>query len=1635
MAFDTATLTQARESGYSDDEIVSHLAQSDGRFKQARDAGYQLDEIAKHFDPTPAESKPDTFSDDWTGFVANMQIAGNRMLQGLSAGALEAAGQRQQLAQKARSAFESYSSEDLNAPQEELPAPIRMARKIALSGGNRRPFEQYKEQLKSEADTQESTWKKIATEIPEFASYLAQKEKRIQELTPSLSPEMQKLNESKGAEFWKTFASNPVESLANVIASSAIVSAPAIAAGAVGSLAGPAGTAAATATGSYSVETSQAILDALKSADVDIANPEQVEAAFTDPAVMEKARDFANKRGVPIAIFDAATAGIAGRFIGPVLKEVVTPTTKAVLAATGKEVLTQAAGGAAGEFTAQVAAGQEISLKDITLEALGEIGTGVTEVTGNIRARNKVDAELAKIGTSEPPPLSTPSEPIKTIPTTQETQPTATPDAITNPETAPVYGDVRQEPGEVPQQVPAEEGGERVPSGGQAQPPVQEEKVSPHPPQTKGESIISTGILGEDGKPLVGQQWNSPHADIIKQNPELALIDDIENRKGFIIQDANGRQRFVGRKQALEVGQKAGQVDIAKVYDPEGHGLISEALVPIEPSPKSTGVINAEQAAQTLQPFLTQAVDAARQAGAIDPESAASQAQIELSKQVSEGTTKLDNPQAIFLEAARRQARKQQEKEGAQKRGGKVTEPIETALEPSVTRGPRADIVSEEDIQSIDAKIDTLPEQQKRVMRALTEDPDLTDLELAEQTGMTEGAVKQAKARARQTLRDFISKQGIGANLGPGAANIEEVLTQYEKRKFGKRFQETEEIAPEIKKETGDRYYEIIPNQVTAERATELIETHGTEQIEDNIRDEKSDLSFADRVTVGQILIKQYNEQFKAEKNPEQARKILDRASSLAEWAADFGTKLGQGVQAFAMWMRLTAQGKLRTFEKLVKAKRDNFTRDNRSDIDEIKDVVNGEGTPAEKVRKLRKLKNPTAKKVKSRVGRIVQAAKDGKLTDEKFYEASGDALGLPVFSPEVAAEIQRLAALVDSAPEGMPKMEAMRELNTYIAKQKGYDPTDLLFGIYYGNILSGTGTHLVNLVDTVVNVVNEVGVLALQNPRAAAHIAASLGRGAARGGFDSVMAFLKGRRLTDGKFAENPFFMETAEFGKKGGVPIKTATRFGRAAKAVTELPIASPLRAWKYVGRIMSATDALAFRAAQEAKSAQLAWQIANDPQSTQTIDHILGYDRMAEFQKQAESEGYTSYQKQARATELMLMSRPEELQKAATDFASEGTYNVKPYGVIGTISNSIESASRKVPPLKLIVPFTRIVGNVLNRGINNSPWGYVRALRGKAGLETDPLTLKKYSAEERNALMVRAHISMAMITTLAALHATGVIIVHGGGPSDPEKKRQLRQTGWKPYTVQVGDGYYSTTYTPWGIVLAAMGNYFDSQKYQDLSAKSALDKATYVLLSVAGSLFNQSFLTGLSNFFDILSEKTPGEQASAARRFAAQTTSSAFVPLSSLAKDVESWVSEPNIPKASTLSEALISNIPFASQGLRPQLNALGEPMKSNRSRFISDRTDDPVWRMISDKGLRIPVPNVFFDDPDSQYEYVQEQGKLLRKWIEANMGRLKNAESKQAQVMIENASDSFRERSRNKLILKGAKKKQKPLASTR
>lgn len=308
--------------------------------------------------------------------------------------------------------------------------------------------------------------------------------------------------------------------------------------------------------------------------------------------------------------------------------------------------------------------------------------------------------------------------------------------------------------------------------------------VSKHSPQVEGESIVSTGIQLPSGEVLTGETWDTRHPTMLMEAIDKGLDDtNYEQNLGFVVQDEAGQQRFASREEALEIARRAGQVDETKlsknVQGLQSEGLKAPAQTPAQQvyptEEKSSAQITQDDAAKTLQPFFTQAVEVARKAGAVDPESAVSEAMIGLSKQASEGKTSLNNPGALLSEAARRQALKQVERETAAKRGG-GTETVEFEISGASTSvGPRAEAVSREAVSSIEEAVEAMPEADRNVMRAMMDDPTLGIEQLAAQTNLTPDQVKKAKARARETLKQFVRSQGIGERMAPGASNIQEL--------------------------------------------------------------------------------------------------------------------------------------------------------------------------------------------------------------------------------------------------------------------------------------------------------------------------------------------------------------------------------------------------------------------------------------------------------------------------------------------------------------------------------------------------------------------------------------------------------------------------------------------------------------------------------------------------------------------------------------------------------------------------------------------------------------------------------------------------------------------------------------------
>lgn len=171
---------------------------------------------------------------------------------------------------------------------------------------------------------------------------------------------------------------NP-QSVLEVTLESLGASAPALAAAVGGSTLGPGGTAAGAGIGSFAVEYANTINEVVTESGGSTTDAFSIGRAMAKPEVMEAAREKALKRGIPIALFDALTAGVAGRLLAG-----ATSSTGSVAARTAGELGIQAAGGAAGEATAQGLTG-EFNPGEILLEAFAEIPTAIIEVPANYR--------------------------------------------------------------------------------------------------------------------------------------------------------------------------------------------------------------------------------------------------------------------------------------------------------------------------------------------------------------------------------------------------------------------------------------------------------------------------------------------------------------------------------------------------------------------------------------------------------------------------------------------------------------------------------------------------------------------------------------------------------------------------------------------------------------------------------------------------------------------------------------------------------------------------------------------------------------------------------------------------------------------------------------------------------------------------------------------------------------------------------------------------------------------------------------------------------------------------------------------------------------------------------------------------
>lgn len=597
----------------------------------------------------------------------------------------------------------------------------------------------------------------------------------------------------------------------------------------------------------------------------------------------------------------------------------------------------------------------------------------------------------------------------------------------------------------------------------------------------------------------------------------------------------------------------------------------------------------------------------------------------------------------------------------------------------------------------------------------------------------------------------------------------------------------------------------------------------------------------------------------------------------------------------------------------------------------------------------------------------------------------------IPEFDPAAERELLQQANQVDALPRNsIQRTVAAQRLFDWMMRRKGFDWWELPMDFWYANILSGLSTHAKNVLGNGTNLAFETLLMMGRNPTAIPMILEAYGRALPAAARDAA-AILKTGRDT------------TSRHGGKFSAP-------GAMERIVN--PVGSKLLLpWKLVSRLLKAEDVAFYYPLQEGRAAVLARDQLKREQvpfmaRNKAARELLGWtaETRAKALAQAKAEGLTGNTLSRRVNELIEQQRPPLLMENARDYAFFGTFNNDLYGVLGVLGNHMIAASNAVPPLRLVVPFVRVVANLTNSMMNWTPVGYWRAARaqghkllvGKAehtgklmGQEvTDPLAVGDMYA--------RATVGTATLMALAfaagqyALEDDPPFMITGRGPSDKDQNRTWRAAGNIPYALKIGSRHYSYQDKPLALPLAIIGHYLDAVRYLDLSEQDAINRVLYAFNSSMNVLLDSSWLQGLSSMFNQANRDATGKAHKGLASQGAKTLSSFVVPNALRQLDA---LFDPTKYSSDDIRGMMLNQVPFARRLGRPDLNVFGEPVAAPTSKlFWSQSGEDPLVNLLASRRLWPSVPQLGDMTPQEHYDLMQVRGPLLRQKLTENMATL-------------------------------------------
>lgn len=249
------------------------------------------------------------------------------------------------------------------------------------------------------------------------------------------------------------------------------------------------------------------------------------------------------------------------------------------------------------------------------------------------------------------------------------------------------------------------------------------------------------------------------------------------------------------------------------------------------------------------------------------------------------------------------------------------------------------------------------------------------------------------------------------------------------------------------------------------------------------------------------------------------------------------------------------------------------------------------------------------------------------------------------------------------------------------------------------------------------------------------------------------------------------------------------------------------------------------------------------------------------------------------------------------------------------------------------EMVLPFTQTPANIMDKLLDYSPAGLVRALKqfGREG-----------KSSEFNQKLFVDRISRSL--TGGGIMALGAALMRAGllslGASDKEEAEAMRLAGVQEYALKLGDTYVSIDWAEPAGSLMLIGAEIarqrsDSQLEEELGILDSAVDATVTGLNV---FFNNSFLSGVADL--ISGNQSVGEAiVETVLGSASQYTSSG---LSAIGRTLDPYERDTYSPNwLSSTARSLLSRFPGVRSTLDVKIGADGKPVKSTSGDTILAR----------------------------------------------------------------------------------------------